>query len=538
MKITSALRAVAMAGVFALGSVGAAQAVTLNTMNGSEPGSIDPHQASGDWENRIIGDYIEGLMAEDAKADAIPGQAESWEVSEDGLVYTFKLRDGIQWSDGTPVTAADFEFAFRRIVDPATASDYAYLQYPIKGASEIADGSMPIDSADFGVKAIDDKTLEITLENPTPYFLQLLTHYTAYPVPKHVVEAKGADWTKVENVVGNGPYKITEWVPGNYIKSVKSDTYYDKDAVQIDEVYYYVQDDLAAAFNRYRAGEYDILTDLPFDQQAFVRDNLPGEGRFAPFSGIHYYVLNQEFEPLADVNIRKALSISINRAIIGPDIWGSGEPPAYGWVPPGISNYDVPPYMPEYASKTYEENVAEAKALMEAAGYTAASPLQLQIRYNTNDNHQRLAVAISAMWEQINVKTELFNAETPVHYDALRAGDYQVGRAGWLMDYSDPSNMIELLETGVMQDGVMNWGNNYGRYSNAEFDRLAAEAEKETDLQKRAELYAQAEKIAMDEFGAIPLVNYLAANVVKPNIQGFEDNAKDIHRTRWLTKTE
>jgi oligopeptide transport system substrate-binding protein len=538
MKITNLLKAVATAGAVSLLMGSAASAVTLNTMNGSEPGSIDPHQASGDWENRIIGDYIEGLMAEDAKADAIPGQAESWEISEDGLVYTFKLRDGIQWSDGTPVTAADFEFAFRRILNPATASDYAYLQYPIKGASEIADGSMAPDSPDFGVKAIDDKTLEITLENPTPYFLQLLTHYTAYPVPKHVIDAHGDDWTNIDNVVSNGPFTPVEWVPGNYIKSVKSESYYDAANVKIDEVYYYVQDDLAAAFNRYRAGEYDILTDLPFDQQAFVRENLPGEGRFAPFSGIHYYVLNEEFEPLADVNVRKALSISINRAIIGPDIWGSGEPPAYGWVPPGISNYDVPPYMPEYASKSYEENVAEAKALMEAAGYTAESPLALQIRYNTNDNHQRLAVAISSMWEQINVKTELFNAETPVHYDALRAGDYQVGRAGWLMDYSDPSNMIELLETGVMQDGTMNWGNNYGRYSNAEFDRLAAEAEKTTDLQARAELYAQAEKIAMDEFAAIPLVYYLAANVVKPSVSGFEDNAKDIHRTRWLSKTE
>lgn len=538
MKITKLLQAVATAGALALLMGGNAGAVTLNTMNGSEPGSIDPHQASGDWENRIIGDYIEGLMAEDAKADAIPGQAESWDISADGLVYTFHLRPGIQWSDGVPVTAGDFEYAFRRILNPATASDYAYLQYPIKGASEIADGSMAPDSPDFGVKAIDDKTLEITLENPTPYFLQLLTHYTAYPVPKHVVEAKGADWTNIENVVGNGPFTPVEWVPGNYIKSVKSETYWDKDNVKIDEVYYYVQDDLAAAFNRYRAGEYDILTDLPFDQQQLVKDTMPGEGRFAPFSGIHYYVLNEEYKPLADVNIRKALSISVNRAVIGPDVWGSGEPPAYGWVPPGISNYDVPQYMPEYASKSYEENVAEAKALMEAAGYSDANPLKLQIRYNTNDNHQRLAVAISSMWEAIHVKTELFNAETPVHYDALRAGDFQVGRAGWLMDYSDPSNMIELLETGVMQDGKMNWGNNYGRYSNKQFDELADQAQKEEDLKKRAELYAQAEKIAMDEFAAIPLVYYLAANVVKPNIQGFEDNAKDIHRTRWLTKTE
>ena len=215
MKIVQVLKAVATAGALALFMGSAAQAVTLNTMNGSEPGSIDPHKASGDWENRIIGDYIEGLVAEDANADAIPGQAESWDISADGLVYTFHLRGDAQWSDGTPVTAGDFEYAFRRLFNPATASEYAYLQYPIKGGSEIADGSMPVDSPDFGVKVVDDKTLEITLEGPTPFFLQALTHYTGYPIPKHVVEANADDWTKVENLVGNGPFKIVQWVPGN-----------------------------------------------------------------------------------------------------------------------------------------------------------------------------------------------------------------------------------------------------------------------------------------------------------------------------------
>jgi oligopeptide transport system substrate-binding protein len=539
MKITQVLKAVATAGALALFMGSAAQAVTLNTMNGSEPGSIDPHKASGDWENRILGDYIEGLVAEDASADAIPGQAESWDISEDGLVYTFHLRDGIQWSDGEPVKASDFVFAFQRLFDPATASEYAYLQYPIKGGSEIADGTLT-DKSQLGVKAIDDKTLEITLEGPTPYFLQALTHYTAYPVPQHVVEAKGDDWTKVENVVGNGPFKIVEWVPGSYIKSVKSDTYYDKDNVKIDEVYYYVQDDLAAAFNRYRAGEYDILTDLPFDQQQLVKDTMPGEGHFAPFAGLHYYVINQEKPPFDNVEVRKALSIAVNREIIGPDIWGSGEPPAYGWVPPGTANYEgVEEYAPDYADTPYGDRVAEAKAIMEGLGYNAANPLKVQIRYNTNDNHQRLAVAISAMWQEIGVQTELFNAETPVHYDALRAGDFQVGRAGWLLDYSDPSNTLELLKTGTKQaDGTINWGNNYGRYSNPEFDRLLDEAAAEADLAKRAALLGQAEKLAMDEFGAIPLAYYLAANVVKPNVQGFVDNPKDIHRTRWLTKTE
>jgi oligopeptide transport system substrate-binding protein len=398
---------------------------------------------------------------------------------------------------------------------------------------------MAPDSADFGVKAVDDKTVEITLEGPTPYFLQALTHYTAYPVPKHVVEAKGADWTKPENIVGNGPYKVVEWVPGNYVKSVKSDTYYGAADIKIDEVYYYVQEDLNAAFNRYRAGEYDILTDLPNDQQKTVTDTMPGEGHFAPFSGIHYYVINEEKKPFDDVEVRTAMSMAVNREIIGPDIWGSGEPPAYALVPPGTANYEgVTPYAPEWQSKSYDERVADAKAIMESKGYTADNPLKLTIRYNTNDNHQRLAVAIAGMWEQINIKSEFFNAETPVHYDALRAGDYDVGRAGWLLDYSDPSNILDLLRTGTMQDGKMNWGNNYSRFSSAEFDGLMDQAAKETDLAKRAQLLSQAEKIGMDGVAVIPLVYYLANNVVKPNVKGFEDNAKDVHRTRWLSKTE
>lgn len=538
MKLSQILRSTALATVLGLTTAGAAQAVTLNTMNGSEPGSIDPHKASGDWENRIIGDYIEGLVAEDANADAIPGQAETWEISEDGLVYTFHLREGIQWSDGEPVKASDFVFAFQRLFDPATASEYAYLQYPIKGGSELADGSLT-DKNELGVKALDDKTVEITLEGPTPYFLQALTHYTAYPLPQHVVEAKGDDWTDVGNVVGNGPFEIAEWVPGSFIRSVKSDTYYDAENVKIDEVFYYVQDDLAAAFNRYRAGEYDILTDLPFDQQKTVKETMPDEGHFAPFLGLHYYVINQEKEPFNNVNVRKALSLAVNRDIVGPDIWGSGEPPIYGWVPAGAANYDgVSPYTPEWASIPYDQRLEQARALMTEAGYTAENPLKLQLRYNTNDNHQRLAVAISSMWKAIGVETELFNAETAVHYDALRAGDFDIGRAGWLMDYSDPSNTLELLKTGTMTAGEMNWGNNYGRYSNPEFDKLLDQAAVEADLTKRAALLGQAEKLAMDEFAAIPIVSYLSANVVKPNITGFVDNAKDIHRTRWLAKAE
>lgn len=538
MKLTQTLKATATAGLLAVLMTSAASAVTLNMMNGSEPGSIDPHQASGDWENRIIGDYLEGLMTEDANAEAIPGQAESHTISEDGLVYTFKLRDGIQWSDGEPVTAEDFVFAFQRLFDPKTASDYAYLQFPIKNGSEIADGSVT-DFNELGVKAIDDKTVEITLEGPTPFFLQALTHYTAYPVPKHVIDKVGNDWTKIENIVSNGPYTPTEWTPGSYIKSVKSETYWDAENVQIDEVNYFVQDDLAAALSRYRAGEYDILTDIPSDQAQWISENLEGQDYFAPFLGIYYYVINQEKEPFDNPDVRKALSMAVNRDVIGPDVLGTGELPMYGWVPEGTANYEgVEVYQPDWIGLSYEERVAEAKSIMEGLGYTSSSPLQVQLKYNTNDNHQRVAVAISSMWEQIGVKTELFNSETAVHYDALRAGDFEVGRAGWLLDYSDPSNTLDLLRQGVEQDGTMNWGNNYGRYSNDEFEALMDQATTEIDLAARAKLLGQAEKIAMDEYAAIPIYNYIAQNVVAPTVTGFVNNASDIHRTRWLSKSE
>ncbi|WP_291409675.1 peptide ABC transporter substrate-binding protein [Devosia sp.] len=538
MKFTTAFKAIATAGAMALMMSTAASAVTLQMHNGGDPGTLDPHKASGDWENRVIGDYIEGLLTENAKAEAIPGQAESWDISEDGTVYTFHLRDGIQWSDGTPVTAGDFVFAFQRLFNPATAADYAYLQFPIKNSEKINSGEIT-DLNELGVKAIDDKTVEITLEASTPFFLDALTHYTAYPVPKHLVEKLGDNWTKVENIVGNGPYLIKEWLPGSYVRSEKNPGYYDAANVQIDEVFYHVLEDQAAALNRYRAGEFDILTDFPADQYQWLQDNMPGQAHVVPFLGVYYYVMNQEEgQVLSDARIREALSTTVVREVIGPDILGTGELPAYGWVPPGTNNYVENAYQPEWASVPYEDRVAHAKELMTEAGYGPDKPLTLQLRYNTNDNHQRIAVAIAAMWEPLGVKVELFNAETAVHYDALRAGDFQVGRAGWLLDYNDPSNTLDLLKTGISQDGTMNWGNNYGRYSNAEYDKLMVQASTELDLKARGELLAQAEKIAMDEFAAIPIYWYVSKDVVSPKISGFEENAKNIFRTRWLSKSE
>jgi oligopeptide transport system substrate-binding protein len=545
MKFTTVLRAAAVAGALAFAVIGgAASAVTLNLHNGGDPGSLDPHKVSGDWENRPIGDFLEGLMAEDAGAEPIPGMAESYTVSDDGTVYTFKIRANAVWSDGEPVTAYDFDLAFHRLYDPATAAKYAYLQNSIKNGARILEGTKPDEEgkdtqeampvSELGVKAIDDKTLEITLEQPTPFFLGTLTHYTAFPIPKHVYDKVGDAFADKENLLANGPYKVVEWLPGSYIHSVKNDKYYDAANVKIDDVYYHVLEDDAGALNRYRAGEFDILTAFPSDQMDFINKELPGQAHVVPYLGIYYYVVNQTVKPLDDVNIRKALSMAVNRLYVTKSLEGTGSIPAYGYVQPGVANYEgVPEYIPAWAPKDdagYAQNVADAKAIMEAAGYTDANPLKLTLKYNTSDLHQRIAVGIQGMWKAIHVEIELLNADVTTHYDQLTEGDFQIGRAGWQNDFNDPSNTLDLLRTGVE--------NNYGRYSNPEYDRLMAEAAKTLDLKARAALMGKAEALAMDEFAAIPFYYNVTRVVVSPKISGFVDNAKDVHRTRWLSKSE
>ncbi|TIX88452.1 peptide ABC transporter substrate-binding protein [Rhizobium sp. P44RR-XXIV] len=505
-----------------------AHAATLNIHNGGDPTSLDPQKISGDWENRIDGDIFEGLVTEDPKDNPIPGQAASWTISPDQKVYTFKLRDGIKWSDGQPVTAQDFVFAFQRLMDPKTAAQYAYLQYTIHNAEKINKGEIK-DLTQLGVKAIDDKTLEITLENPTPYFLNALMHYTAYPLPKHVVEAKGDQWVKIGNIVTNGPYKPTEWVPGSHVSMVKSDQYYDAKDVKIDNVNYYTLEDQAAALKRYRAGEFDILTSFPADQFEWIQKNLPGQAHVVPFLGTYYYVLNSTKPPFNDKRVRQALSMAVNREVIGPKILGTGELPSYSWVPPGTANYGDPAYV-SWKDEPYKQKVEEAKKLLKEAGFGPDHPLKAQLRYNTNDNHKRIAVAIAAMWKPLGVDIELYNTETKVHYDEMQRGEVQIGRAGWLADYNDPINFLNLLSTGVEM--------NYGRWSNKDYDALIKQGNEEIDLKKRAEIYKKAEQLALDDSAAIPIYYYVSQNIVAPKVQGFVDNIQDIHRTRWLSIKE
>jgi oligopeptide transport system substrate-binding protein len=546
MKLPNILKMVAAAGVLALMS-SAASAVTLNLHNGGDPRTLDPAKESGNWEDRPTSDIMEGMMTIDPKGEPTLGQAASFEVSPDGLVYTFKLRDDILWSDGTPVTAKNFVDAFERLQNPATAAQYASLSYFVKGAEDYNKGTNK-DPASLGVVALDDKTVQYTLNTPTPYFLGALGHQSMYPVPSHVVAQFGEDWSKVEHIVGNGAYKLVEWVPGSFLRAVKNDKYYDAANVKIDEVKYFVIEDSAAALARYRAGELDILTDFPTDQLQLVQEQFPGQAPLSPILSFYYYAMNEEDPALKDPEIRKALSMAVNREAITDQILGTGDKPTYSLVPLGTANYEGTTYQPDWVSMSYDDRVAAAAKIMAAKGYSASNPLPLQIRYNNTPTHQRIAIAISSMWEAIGVKGELLVAETGPHYTALENGEFQVGRAGWGMDYNDPSNALDLLITGTMQeesvvDGKtvpahMNWQNNFGRYSNPKYDELNKQARTETDLIKRAALLHEAEKIAGDESAIIPIYTQVTKWVISPKIGGYVDNPVERHFSRYFTKSE
>ncbi len=515
---------IGLAAALVLSAGGALAESVIHIGNSGEPDTLDPHHASGTWENTIIGDMFLGLTTEAADGSVIPGAAESWEVSDDGLVYTFELRDHV-WSDGTPVTAEDFVFSLRRILNPETAAKYASILYTIKNAQPINEGVIT-DLGELGVRALDEKTLEITLESPTPYFIEQLTHYTAFPVPRHKVEELGDDWVKPGNLVSNGAYTVVEWVPNSQIKSVKNPQFYDADNVSIDTVFYYPTEERAAALKRFRAGELDVNTDFPSDQIDWLRENMPDETRIFPYLGIYYYAINVREAPFDNRALRQALSMAIDREAITDKVLRTGELPAYSFVPPGTGNYGEPAYV-DWKDMAYADRVTRARELMAEAGFGPDNPLKLQLRYNTSENHKKVAIAVAAMWKQLGVQTELFNSEVKVHYNDIQEGNFQIARAGWIADYNDAQNFLFLLQTST---GKLN----YSGYSNPEFDRLMDEAARTTDLEARAEILRQAEALAMADQPYMPIYYYVSKNLVAKHVKGWVDNTKDVHRTRFL----
>jgi oligopeptide transport system substrate-binding protein len=513
------------------GSADADKARTLQIGNGAEPLSLDPHQASGTWENRIIGDMLQGLTTDDPQGRPIPGMATEWSTSPDGLVWTFKLRDA-KWSDGQPVTAADFVFAWQRIMTTTPPAKYASILYVIKNAEKIYDGRIK-DVTQLGVRAIDAKTLEVTLEHPAPYLPGLLTHYTSFPIPKHVVEKIGKDWIKAENFVGNGPYKLQQWKPNDFVHVVRNANYYDNANVCIDQIFFYPTSDDNAAERKVRTGDLDINTNFSGSRLEEINKNLPGYARIHGYTGLTYYIFNLRKAPFNDARVRAAISMTADREFVTKEILKAGQQPAYSLVPPGIANYQTGAMSTDFKGQSMEERLARAKKLLEEAGYGPNKPLKFTFSFRNSGDNPRVAPVVQQNWAKIApwVQVEILGAETQINYEKLRTGDFELGDAGWISDFNDAKNFVYLFQTSTDQL-------NYGKYSNPEFDKLMEAADVEKDAVKRANMMKQAEAIVLKENGFMPMWFLTNRNLVSPRVTGWVDNAVDIHRARYLCTTD
>ncbi len=490
--------------------------------NGAEVQTLDPHKAEGVPSSNVLRDLFEGLTSEAPSGDVIPGAAESWTLSDDGLVYTFKIRSNAKWSNGDPVTAADFEYGLKRSINPATLSKYAYILAPIKNAEAISAGKANPET--LGVKALDASTLEITLKAPTPYFLGLLNHNSTIPVHKASVEKYGDQFSRPGKMVSNGAYYLTEWIPQSLMKLERNVHYWNNKNTIIDTVYYYPIEDQSTGLKRYRANELDFTYELPYKQLSWIKENLGDELVIAPYLGVYYYGFNLTKPPFKDnFNLRKSLSLAIDRDIITQKVTGAGEISAYNFVPP-VNNYTG--QKPDWASWTQAERLAEAKRLYLEAGYSKDKPLTVSIHYNTNENHKTIAIAIAAMWKQsLGVNVELLNQEWKVYLETRKQKvDTQVFRAGWIGDYNDPYTFSELM--------LSNSGLNDSAYYRDAYDALLAKASVEIDLQKRRLLLEEAERMVMSELPIMPIYHYVTKRVVKKHVGGFHPNIMDHHFTK------
>jgi oligopeptide transport system substrate-binding protein len=498
---------------------------TLNRGNGAEPDSLDPHKAlGGNWENNIIGDMFLGLMTEDAAGNPIFGAAESYHASAGGLTYTFRIRDH-KWSDGVPVTADDFVFSFRRVLDPKTASIYAAILYPIRNAHAVNSGKMALDQ--LGVRAIDRRTLEIAFDFQVPYIAQLLTNLAAFAVPQHAVERYGSKWLRPGTAVTNGPYVLKEWVPNDRIRLSRNPHFYDAAQVRIENVNYYPTQDYAAALKRFRAGEFDLTNAVPAQEIDWLRANLPTVLHLTPYILTQYIQFNFKRKPFDDVRVRAALSLAIDREIITGRVMRAGEKPAYAYVPPDMPQYPARAHLP-FKPMPMAQRILRAKELLKDAGFGPDNPLSFDYNFQNQTDARLTAVALQSMWKEIGVQVRLAPAESQVHYNLLSKQAFTVAWAGWVADYRDAKDYLFIWQS-TSRDM------NYGQYSNPKFDALVAKSDDERNAAARARLLVQAEQLLLDDVAMAPVYFGVSRNLVSTQVKGWIDNDINVNRSRYLS---
>ena len=497
----------------------------LHRGNGEEPDTLDPHLVEGVPASNIVRDLFEGLVAESPDGRLVPGAASHWHIGEQGRIYTFHLHEDARWSNGDPVTAADFVYGLRRSLDPDTGSRYVQVLSPILNADRVASGRL--DLTDLGVSAPDDTTLRIELAHPTSYFLKLLTHPATFPVHRESVERFGRGHARPGKLVSNGAFRLAEWKMHSHLTLERNPHYRDAEAVRLRRVVYYPISDQYAELNRFRAGDLHWTYEVPASQFSLLRERFPGALQVSPWLGTYYLGFNLTREPFRErPRLRRALNLAVDRELLTERVTRFGEMPSFTLVPPGIPGYT--PARPEYAEWTQQERETEARRLYRAAGYTSQRPLRVELRYNSSGNHKKIALAVAAMWRQLlGVETTLINEEWKVFLqNRAQKRVTEVFRSGWIGDYADAYTFLQLFQTGH--------GQNHTGYSNPDFDRLLRRAEQEIVNARRQRLLREAERLLLQGQPLLPLYTYVTKRLVSPQVGGWTPNIMDHHYSKHM----
>ena len=504
---------------------GVAAADTLRRGAVAEPNSLDPQIVSG-ASSTIMRDLFTGLTSYDSAGRLIPGAAEAWEISEDGLSYRFRLRENLKWSDGSPIAAKDFVYTLRRLLTPGNRTRFGSFFYSIRNARSIMRGQL--DPSNLGVRAENARELVIELERPDATLLEKLSNYAAAAMPQTIIEEHGRRWSRPGRLVTTGPYRLAEWVPQSYLKLEKNPHFHAADEVRIDTVQYFPTNNAETAMRRFLAGDLDFLLTFPADRLEWIEENLPGQLKIWPALGISYITFNNRKPPFDDVRVRRALSISVDRQQIADRIMVVGVPPAYTMTPSVVSNYDHP--APDYASQPMPGRLAEARSLLEAAGYGPGRPLTFELRYEPPEENRRLAIALQAIWRDIGVNTELLFTDFGTLYRSVRTGNYTAARFTWFSPTDSPETFLRLLESGSTT--------NYSGYDNPGFNRLISFAEAQLDRDARLAAYREAEALALADYPVMPLYFMVHRNLVAPDIRGYTPNSRGMTATRYLHRVK
>jgi oligopeptide transport system substrate-binding protein len=495
--------------------------------NGYEIQDIDPQTVTGIPEHKVITAVLEGLVSEDPHdLHPVPGVAESWEISPDGLVYTFHLRTTARWSNGDPVTAEDFVRSYQRILTRELAAEYAYMIYNyVVGAKDYYEGKTS-DFSQVGFRAIDARTLEMRLLAPTPYLLSAMTHYAWFPVHIPTVakfdalKRRGTNWTRLGNFVGNGPFVLKEWRQNQVLIVQRSPTYWDRANVKLDEIHYFPVDNLDTEERMFRTGQLHVTYELPTGKIDSYRRENPAALRTDPYLGVYFYRFNVKRRPFNDVRVRKALALAIDRESLVKNVTRGGERPAYALSYPENQGYT--------ARARLQGTVEEAQRLLAEAGYPGGKGFpSVELTYNTQQNNRLIAEAIQQMWRKnLGIEVTVANLEWKVYLDSQHSLNYDVQRSGWIADYVDPHVFMDLWESTS--------GNNDTGWGNADYDRLLAEALRAKTTAERYEIYQRMDQILVDELPVMPIYYYNRVILVSPKLRGYYPTLLDNHPWKYV----